>query len=258
MITPTFKKIFVVAGHGGKNPENGWFDPGAVAKDGTTERSIIERVCGEIQKKVKSDKVEFIALDEPLTLSDRTKKINEICKKEGLDYTDSLLISIHVDYSQAQSGVYGYYYGGSQDSQTVCESIAKKLSDDTSRYYRGCYPDTSSKYGRLGIVRDTQPLAILIEIGSLCDTDLPYLKHETGVEEISSSLSKMIRFYLNLPMGEYPEEERWWREPLAWMQKHGIVGNEFKDADKPITKREAIALQYRAIEAMKKDFLSKS
>lgn len=154
-----FKKIFIVAGHSGE-------DPGAVAADGTTERSIVIDIASMVCDFI-GGKAMPIGIAQSLTLTQKIKEVNRICISENLDHMNSLLLSIHADWRGAPEGVGAYYYTGSKASEDFSRIIAEEVAKNTERKVNYIKSDTRSPHGRLGIIRDTLPLAALVEIGSL-------------------------------------------------------------------------------------------
>lgn len=93
-------------------------------------------------------------------------RINWINKK-GLK-TDHLL-SIHANAASTPKarGVETLFYGGSQESEKAAIVLSQSYAKATNipLFGDGADPDTASRFGRLGIIRDTHPSAFLIECG---------------------------------------------------------------------------------------------
>lgn len=174
-------KIFIIGGHSKK-------DPGAIALDGTTEREIIEGICSYISE---TFLVQKIGLNKSLTLEEKTKLINNLCIDNDFNYKNSILVSIHVDYYKASSGVMAYYYDDYLPSKQLADKVAKNVAKATKTPFKYLKPDTASMHGRLGIVRDTKPLACLVEVGSLGD-DLEMLKNHQKQKEIANAIMEGI------------------------------------------------------------------
>ncbi len=80
-----------------------------------------------------------------------------------------LLISIHGNAATRETvrGVTTIYMGGSNYARTEAELFSKIYSDETGVpiWQSGAFDDRGSRFGRIGMVRDTTPLALLIEAG---------------------------------------------------------------------------------------------
>ncbi len=183
-------KIFIIAGHGKG-------DPGAIAEDGTTEREIVQRTTSIISDSL----VEKIGVHEELSYLEKINLVNLKCQSEKLNWDNSILVSVHADYSQASSGVMAYYYDGSDRSQNLAQTILTQLSQTTGLKNKGPRPDTASRFGRIGMVRDTIPLSILVEIGSLGE-DLNFLKKEANQLKITDAIIKGVKKFANIKVNE--------------------------------------------------------
>lgn len=196
-------KVFVVCGHG---KATSWLpfwaaplDVGAVSKiDGTTEREIVLKV-GELIKKYIDPKSEIelqVIGGNPQTLKRKIKAVNAICTKEGLDSSNSLLISLHANSASPRAtGVECFYYNGSDKSKDLAKTLCNQLASDTGLYNRGCKNENTTRFGRLGIIHDTKPLAVLLELGFLSNgTDLKLMKEKPGLfaDAIIKGINKFI------------------------------------------------------------------
>ncbi len=169
------EKIFIVAGHGKSGNFFKKNDPGAIAKDGTTERELNL----QITRSIFGENVVYIGVDEDLTLAEKIKKINSF----GLDCTNSLLVSIHCNSAGSLAkGAEAFYYHNSGESKKLAENILKEICQKTGLKNRGAKSERLSRYGKLGIVHDTAPLAVLIECGFLSNvSDLDVLKNKSDL-----------------------------------------------------------------------------
>lgn len=178
------ENIFIVAGHSDT-------DPGAIADDGTTEREITVDIARRVVELLRDGPVSVtgIGIDESLTVKEKVKKEEEETQKNGLNYMNSILVSIHCDWKGAKQGCGAYHYAGSQASSELALQILRELKE-TSRKPQSNYllPDTKSRFGRLGIIRDTRSLSCLVEVGTLAGEDLLYLKTEIGRQEIAKAI----------------------------------------------------------------------
>lgn len=185
-----YKVAFIEAGHG---KSNGAFDPGTVY-EGLTERSVTVSVAKKVAEYL-GEKAILIGATQDLSLEEKTILINKKCKELGLDHSTSLLISIHVDYFKAPSGVCSYHYADNKESNHLAQTIIQSISEATQIPIRWNKPDTSSRFGRLGIIRDTTPLACLIELGSIKE-DANLLRETT---KLASAIADGIRLDAGWP-----------------------------------------------------------
>jgi N-acetylmuramoyl-L-alanine amidase len=96
-------------------------------------------------------------------LINRIKWINEHC------VDGDWLISIHHNASTSTQarGVEVCYMGGSEYMRKMASSLATRVAEEADMKVRGtgAFDDRKGRFGRLGMVRDTKPPALLIEAG---------------------------------------------------------------------------------------------
>lgn len=184
------KKVIIVGGHG--------IDSGAVAEEGTTERSVIEPIAKMIIDKLGSKICTSFGVFDELRLTEKISFINKYCEEKGLHNENTLLVSIHADWKGAKAGVGAYF---SSDTPILARKHAEIITSYASRVgnrgIRFIYPDTSSRFNRLGILR-TKAGGVLIEIGSLKKNDDPentleMLKNPKYQEKIADQIVRGIR-----------------------------------------------------------------
>jgi len=193
----TPKGIFIVAGHG--ESENGQFDPGAIAPDGTTEREIVVTVAKILQEKIEKNGIAIfgVGISENLSLANKIKLINKICGNQ-FDYKNSLLISLHCNSAdQSASGTETWHYQNSQICQDFAASVSACIAEKLEIKDRGAKDESTNRYGKLGIVHDTMPLAILAELAFLSNnSDREKLKNypEKFADAIIAGIEKYTGF----------------------------------------------------------------
>lgn len=145
-------QLYLSAGHQGG--EIGTKGPAGQREEVIT-RAIVDLAAERGFKTVPHDK-----------LAARVAWINKNCKP------DDVVIDLHLDSpdssQQMDCGI--YFYGGSESSQKLAEKIIGSYAKSMDGIKYWIRPDTSSRFGRLGFVRDTKPLAFILE---LADIDLP-------------------------------------------------------------------------------------
>lgn len=216
------KAIFIVAGHGktykknifgkvvGENEDNG------AVGNGTTERTEVIEIAQESiamlkkQQDLNNVAIFDIGVNEKLSLEEKIHKINVICQENGFNFTNSLLVSIHVN-AGGGTGVESWYYGNSELSMDFGGAIGYEMSNATGLKNRGDKSEYANRHGRLGIVHDTMPLAVLIECGFI-DTvhDVNILKDPERDDGFALGITKGILLYIGAkyktPKKEKPTE----------------------------------------------------
>ena len=80
-----------------------------------------------------------------------------------------ILISVHCNAGGGE-GTEVYYYGGDNYSLGAAQVYSNLLSEITNSPNRGAKPDTASRAGRLGIIRDTKPIPALLSENGFVDS----------------------------------------------------------------------------------------
>ncbi|MBC1651329.1 N-acetylmuramoyl-L-alanine amidase [Listeria booriae] len=150
-------KLAIFAGHGG-------VDPGASSTYGKESEKALELML-EATKYAKSLGI--------TVLNNRTantaRNISADAKKANNAKVDAV-IEIHFDSATATAnGTTGFYAEGSTSSK----SLAQKVNDRVDDYFRDrdIKPDTSTRHGRLGILRETSAPAMLLETCFISNKD---------------------------------------------------------------------------------------
>lgn len=187
------KKVFIEAGHGRTKSLFGYrADPGAIASDGTTERELNKAIARHVRDAALE--IVYIGVEEELTLEEKIRKINGF----GFDTRNSLLVSIHCNSAGAQaSGVEGWHYAGSAESKKLAASVVDEIADRVGLKNRGVFDERKNRHGRLGIIHDTAPLAVLIEAGFLSNkNDLAILKKDAAL--VGAAIAHGIKRFCGL------------------------------------------------------------
>ena len=119
------ERIIVVSGHSHD-------DPGAIALDETTERSVVQSIGKYLMEEFDAwdnGFAEDFGVEDNFTLSQKIEYINDYCENAALDYKNSLLVSIHCDFSGASEGVASYFYTGSDKSKELATIISKDVAE---------------------------------------------------------------------------------------------------------------------------------
>lgn len=114
----------------------------------------------------------------------------------GKSKEPSFLISLHGNASGAKArGIETVYMGGSNEAKALASELSKAVSIATGSPMRrgdGSLDDRKTPHGRIAMVRDTKPFALLIELGfvtSVQDMDIPAEKYAEGIAKFLLSLA---------------------------------------------------------------------
>ena len=146
------KVIYLNAGHS-------LTDPGAVSrfgKESDFNRKIRDALIPELQ----NNGFEVQVVPDNLNLIQSIKWVNQRTKS----LNDGLALSIHCN-AGGGTGAECYYYGGNVTSKNLASKLLSEYCRVTGLRNRGVKPDTSTRFKRLGWVRDTRPWALLLEAG---------------------------------------------------------------------------------------------
>jgi len=125
--------------------------------DWFTEYGITKQIAKLMPIRYKwNDTLVFIP--EWLSLVDRVKWIN----KKSMD--GDIAIELHMN-SGRWTGTETFYWAWSSWMKKNAEIFSEKLSKWLNLKNRWAKPDTSTRFGRLGFIRDTRPAALLVELG---------------------------------------------------------------------------------------------
>lgn len=197
-------KTYLVAGHtkgGGEGAQN--------LNTGETENMITRVLLPQVQEVIES---ELCPLETSLL-----QKIDWVNQRST---SDDFVLSAHLNSSggRQEEGAMCYYYGGSEASKQLAVKFLKAYCDATGIKNTGVRPDTSSRFGRLGIVRDTVGWTILLELGSI-NNDL-----ETVKEKGTAGMIAGLRAVLGIEEQDLPNSElkEWEVEPWQEMLDAGV------------------------------------
>lgn len=185
-------KVYLSAGHSGG-------EVGAVA-NGTNEETECKRIVEEaieICQKAGFKTVYKVPTD--LKLASRINWINT-----NIPVGDTLVIDVHMNSASALAkGAEYYFFRGNDYAQRTASNQLKQWCKDTGIASRGIFPDTDTRHGRLGIIADTKPFVLLLEMGFITNTD----DLEKVRKKAARALANQAILFLNdrlLSMGEEP------------------------------------------------------
>jgi len=147
----------------------------------TTEFDVVKPIVDAL---VKIDN-RFVKVPEWLTLTQRIKWINKNCL-DG-DYT----VEFHLDSWWTATWCSTWYMSWSDFAKKKAEKFQMEYTKQTWLIGRWVHGDLTNRLKRLAFVRDTRPLALLVELGFISNTkDLKIIK-EKWVQAIYNSLIKL-------------------------------------------------------------------
>jgi len=131
-------------------------DPGA-SYNGTSESTEAIKIRDQLIPLLKNS-FNVLEIPDDLSLVDSIKWVNSRCKK----LNDGLAISIHLN-AGGGIGAEAYYYAWSAKSKSIANKILNNYCQITGFENRTSKPDTKTRHGRLGWIRDINTWSCLIE-----------------------------------------------------------------------------------------------
>ena len=153
------KRIILAAGHGGG-------DPGAGGQ-GTNEAAECVQIVNRLADKLRRDgRIEVHVVPHELNLGPSIDWVNARWK----NVEDGLCIEVHKNATVNAHGIEAWHYGGDSHSAHLGNLLLDGCGDVPGMpRVRGNFPDTQNRHGSLGWVRQTNPWAILMEMGFVSD-----------------------------------------------------------------------------------------
>lgn len=218
-------KLYLIAGHT-QGKDEGAQNLQTKETENMIARDLLLQVFPEIQKELFADICPF-----DLTLEEKTAWIN---KKAG---SDDLVLSCHLNSSpnRTEKGAMIFYYGGSQKSKEMSQKILEAYCKATGLQNAGVHPDTSSRFGRLGIVRDTRGWSFLLELGSI-NNDLEIVKSK-GVKGLLAGIRAILGKAEDTPFTDVDRTHPYF-SAADWAKKRGVAsgyGDGRLGVDEPLT-----------------------
>lgn len=123
-----------------------------------------------------------------------SNRISWINKEYARRRQNGIVISIHGNSGPSSANGIEVAYMGGTSADKPAEELARDVANATGlkiRRERGIVDDRTTRHGRLGMVRDTTPLALLVECGfvsSPVDMAVPAAKYAQGIANFLNTL----------------------------------------------------------------------
>ncbi|MCX81733.1 hypothetical protein DXP75_06740 [Listeria monocytogenes] len=180
-------KLAVYAGHGG-------IDSGAVGQ-GYHEDDLALDIAMRVSKILRNAGHAVINN----RTSDKNRNISADAKLANREKVDAV-IEFHFDAAGATAeGTTGFYCDGSSSSKKLAQCVNDKLDDVFKD--RNVKPDTSTRHGRLGILRETNAVATLQEVAFITNKN-DMIKYNQRADEIAKKAAEGILSYFNEKLPE--------------------------------------------------------
>lgn len=173
-------KLYLIAGHT-QGKDEGAQNLKTKETENLIARNILLQVFPKIKEQIFTDLCPF-----DLTLEEQVKWINK--RASDSDY----VVCLHLNSSpeRKETGTLCFYYGGSEESKQMADKFLKSYAQAIGLRNAGLLADTQSRFGRLGIVRDTKGWAFLLEMGSI-NNDVEMVKTK-GAEALIKALKTLV------------------------------------------------------------------
>jgi N-acetylmuramoyl-L-alanine amidase len=186
-------------------------DPGAVF-EGLVEADLNIKIVRKAADFVRKHSVGVLEVPDNLNLVETIKWVNE------RDYQIDVAVEVHVNAGRG-TGVETWYYQDSQKSQKLAQFLVDGLAVETGLPNRGTRDETTSRWGQLGFIHESKPLAALVECGFIDHhIDRNLLVSDSGLEKFSKGLARGLVEFLKVgwqPALLYPPEAEVVAKPVV-------------------------------------------
>lgn len=268
------KAIFVVRGHG-KNSSGR--DDNGVVFSGTTEWKEAGEVCKELMARLVKDEdlavetIVDVGVMNRMTLQQKIKQVNDECESRRFSASEALLISVHFNAAKNKSarGVEAWYGTRKRGGRDFARKITENVSGATGLPIRKypTQPSSVNRHGRLAIVDDTTPLAVLVECGFLTnELDAKFIKDSKMDDSFALGIHMAIRDHMNLsyqiPILALPEwfkdvpEREWYYDAVKFCLNEGLVKMNKEGLyhpDQAVNRAEMAQILYRLLTKLRNE-----
>ena len=151
---------------------------------GTTEAVETTKIADAIiAKNIKN--FQFVKTPKYLGIYERAKWTNE----QNAD----LIIDLHLDSASPQAtGITTFFKNGKNHEKNISENFGKIFAEKMEFRNRGAKPDTTTRHGQLGILRNAKIPAILLELGFISNMSDIEKIHKNGVDAILAGIEEIF------------------------------------------------------------------
>lgn len=209
-------KLYLIAGHT-QGKDEGAQNLKTKETENIIARKLLLDVFPQVKKLTFTDLCPF-----DLTLKEKIAWINKRAKNEDM------VLSCHLNSSpkRKETGAMCFYYGGSEKSKAVAEKLLEAYCKETGLRNAGVHPDTSSRFGRLGIVRDTRGWSFLLELGSI-NNDLPIVKEKSERGLVAAVHAMVTALAGDMPFSDVNRTHPYF-SAAQWAKQEGVA-NGYED-----------------------------
>lgn len=184
------KTVILSAGHS-------LSDPGAVYDPGTKEAFLTMELTKLASDYLRKHGIGVLTVPDDLNLVSTIKWVNNRSTETHIE----LAVEIHTNSSTDRKprGVEAWYYHdfntgkGSEDSKRLAQAMVDAIQVEANMPSRGVFDESTNRWGRLGFVHDTYPLAALLEAGFISnEEDRRILMDTKGRENIAKGICRGI------------------------------------------------------------------
>lgn len=199
--TPLTGKIIVI------DPGHGGVDSGTHYGQKILEKDINLKIGLILKTAIQAQGATvFMTRESDISLDDQKKNgsrhredLNARVRLTNTSNAD-IFISIHANYIRNSSSTLGpmvFYYGSSEKSKQLAESIQQSLNTLSGYKKVGTKASHSAHKGNYVILRETMPPGVLVETGFLSNTiDRTLLQKESHQQEIAKLITEgLIRYF---------------------------------------------------------------
>jgi len=186
------KKILLVAGHESRSVLNKFPLVGAVLKKigylYTWEQREVMHIVAKAYIELKELGYDVKVCPFQYNLGKKIKWANKI------GTINDVLISVHLNSNPnpAVTGSEVWFYSGNDWSEKTAKKLAEIVSETIGLRNRGEKGDKANDHKRLGIIRDTEPAAFLLELGFMSNPEDLWLIRKTDNYGLKGGVNAVI------------------------------------------------------------------
>lgn len=189
------KVVIISAGHS-------LSEPGAVYLPGGKENFLTIELTKLVSTYLRNHGIGVLNVPDNLSLLDTIKWINGRASEGKIEAA----IEIHTNAATDKNakGCEAWYFHdfktglGDVESKKLSQCMVDAINVESGLSIRGVFDESTNKWGRLGFIHDTKPLASLVECGFLSnENDKNILISDKGRENISKGVTRGILTFLD-------------------------------------------------------------